>query len=136
MLDNNGFSQSTPFKQQVAGALRDRPEAFGIPVEEKSTTDVLEVLALAGELSDAVRTQGRPHCLLLNTYRLGPHSRGDDDRDPAEIKAAWEDDPIALTRRSLDTKRAGEIEAEVEGQVTEAKESALAAAVYEQTSER
>jgi TPP-dependent pyruvate/acetoin dehydrogenase alpha subunit len=131
VLDNNGYSQSTPFRLQVAGSMKSRPEAFGIPVEERETTDVLEVLSLASQVADAVRTECRPHCLILHTYRLGPHSKGDDDRDPSEIEAAWDRDPVKIARRSLDSAQADLLEAEVIQVVDQARERAIAAAPYE-----
>jgi 2-oxoisovalerate dehydrogenase E1 component len=58
----------------------------------------------------------------LNTFRLGPHSKGDDDRLPEELKSWQERDPLlALSRRipedernSIDVKLATEIHACVE----------------------
>src|SRR5205807_9150753 len=32
--------------------------------------------------------------LCVDTYRLGPHSKGDDNREAQEIAAAWQKDPL------------------------------------------
>ena len=131
VIDNNGYSQSTPSALQVAGSIRARPESFGIPVAEPSNTDILGVLGLASELASEVRNQCRPHCLLLHTDRLGPHSKGDDDRDQAELQEAWERDPLKETRTSLIGDEAVRIEAAVLETVNLAEKLAIAAAPYE-----
>jgi TPP-dependent pyruvate/acetoin dehydrogenase alpha subunit len=131
VIDDNGYAQSTPNFLQVAGSMRARPEAFGIPVEERATTDVREVLSVACQLADAVRAECRPRCLLLHTYRLGPHSKRDDLRDAAEIQAAWEREPLRVVRSALDSASADRIEAEVSALVRQARERALAALAYE-----
>ena len=131
VIDDNGYAQSTPSFLGVAGSMRARPEAFGIPVEERSTTDVREVLALACQLADDVRTECRPHCLLLHTYRLGPHSTRDDSRDPAEVQAAWGREPLRVARSALESAHADRIEARVSALVHHARERALAALAYE-----
>jgi 2-oxoisovalerate dehydrogenase E1 component len=48
-----------------------------------------------------VRALGAPFFQVVHTYRMGPHSKGDDFRDAAEI-ALWRDeDPLVLARRVL-----------------------------------
>jgi TPP-dependent pyruvate/acetoin dehydrogenase alpha subunit len=37
---------------------------------------------------------GRPACLVLNTQRLAPHSKGDDDRPVQELEHARAADPL------------------------------------------
>jgi TPP-dependent pyruvate/acetoin dehydrogenase alpha subunit len=131
VIENNGYAQSTPYQLQVAGELRARPAAFGIPVVERATTDVSEILSVASHLIDAVRSECRPACLLLENYRLGPHSKGDDFRDAAEINAAWESEPLRILKPRLRETDAAAIEVEVERLVQRAKENALEAAKYE-----
>ncbi len=130
VIDDNGFAQSTPCALQVAGEMRARPLAFGIPVEERRTTDVREVATLAATLADDVRSGAGPRCLLLHTYRLGPHSKGDDTRDPGEIAGAWRREPLAVLGPALESGRRAEIERRVEAVVSDARERALAAESY------
>jgi TPP-dependent pyruvate/acetoin dehydrogenase alpha subunit len=131
VIEDNGYAQSTPSYLEVAGSMRARPEAFGIPVIEETTTDVRRVLALAGEAADRVRAETRPHCLLLHTVRLGPHSKGDDHRDPRELQQAWERDPLRIVRPALDAGVAERIEADSAALVERCRQRALAEAVYE-----
>ena len=127
VIDDNGFAQSTPRDLQLAGSIRARLEAFGIEVSEATTTDVRKVLGLACEAVDSIRATGRPRALVLHTYRLGPHSKGDDTRDRAEIDLAWKREPLAMLHADLDQSRVAVIMRDVEARIAEARERALAA---------
>ncbi len=119
VLEDNGYAQTTPVGLAVAGSMAGRFEAFGIPVWERETTDVLEVQAAAGEALRHVRSAAGPGCLLLHTYRFAAHSKGDDVRDPAEIARAREKDPLTVhgarltrsERARAEKEAAAEIEA-------------------------
>lgn len=102
VIEDNAYAQSTPSRLQIAGDIVDRPRAFGIETMEIQTTDVEEVLDAAGPMIDAIRADGRPRTLVIHTYRLAPHSKGDDHRDPEEIEKRRELDPITLLERRLD----------------------------------
>ncbi len=108
VVENNFYAQSTPSHLNLAGRIADRGAAFGIETEELSTTDVLEINAAAAKIVPKVRETGRPFFLVLNTYRFSPHSKGDDNRDPAEIEAARQRDPLLVTGGMLpdDERRA------------------------------
>ncbi len=88
VVENNFYAQSTPSHLTLAGGIADRGAAFGIETAELDTTDVAEIRDAAAEIVPKVRASGRPFFLVLNTYRYSPHSKGDDNRDPAEIEAA------------------------------------------------
>jgi TPP-dependent pyruvate/acetoin dehydrogenase alpha subunit len=130
VIDDNQYAQSTPKQLQLAGSMRARLEAFGIGVDERQTTDAREVVQLAREATDAVRREVRPRGLVLHTYRLGPHSKGDDTRDPAEIKAAWARDPLEVLKPAVAAARRLELERELTEAVTAARERALNAPPY------
>ena len=49
VLEDNGWSQSTPSSLNLAGDIAARFTAFGLPVVEVETTDVLEIEAAAGD---------------------------------------------------------------------------------------
>jgi TPP-dependent pyruvate/acetoin dehydrogenase alpha subunit len=61
----------------------------------------MEIRAAGESLIAAVRSAGGPRALVIDTYRLAPHSKGDDFRVPAEIDHFRERDPISLVRRQL-----------------------------------
>jgi len=125
IVENNGWSQSTPLHLNFAGSMTGRFEAFGIPTREIGTTDVLELDAIAEEEIGKVRAEGGPRVLVIHTYRLCHHSKNDDNR-PAEEIAKWREiEPLVIHGRRLrGTDRARvdrEVEAALADVVAEAK---------------
>jgi TPP-dependent pyruvate/acetoin dehydrogenase alpha subunit len=102
-IEANGIAQTTPTKMQLAGSLTARCRAFDIPVEEVSGADLAETLASAARVVDATRGEARPHAIISHAARLGPHSKGDDTRDPMQLQAAWAHDPVAKLRGRIGT---------------------------------
>ncbi len=96
VLENNFYSQSTPQKQNLAGSILARAAAFDIPAAYSSTWEPERLLELTEECVARVRRDGRPFFLQVDTYRLMPHSKGDDDRDPEEIASYWARDPLRM----------------------------------------
>lgn len=84
VCENNFYSQSTPQDAGVAGILLDRPKSFGIKTFEADTWDVQRLFAVAKEAIEYVRS-GNPAFLVVRTYRLNPHSKGDDNRNQEEL---------------------------------------------------
>jgi TPP-dependent pyruvate/acetoin dehydrogenase alpha subunit len=96
IVENNRYAQTTPIELAVAGSISARFSAFGIPVWEKETTDALEIQSTAKEVISHIRKEGSPACLIIHTYRFAAHSKGDDVRDPDEIRKAREKDPLIV----------------------------------------
>src|SRR5690606_23256155 len=84
----------TPQHAGVSGAILDRPRAFGITTFEADTWDVDNLLATARKAINHVRNTRSPAFLLVRTYRLKAHSKGDDDRDADEISYFEGCDPL------------------------------------------
>ena len=101
VIENNRYAQTTPIELNLAGSIAARPAAFGIETAECDGNDFTQAAAAFAAAAARVRTTGRPFCQIAHTYRLGPHSRGDDFRDPAEVERWRERDPIRLTRTAL-----------------------------------
>ncbi len=97
VVEANGWAQSTPTVRGAAGELADRATPFGIPVADIDGNDVAAVRAAASAVVRTLREGSGPQVLFLRTYRLGPHSKGDDHRDPHDIAAARARDPLAIT---------------------------------------
>ena len=124
VCENNLYSQSTPQFSGVAGDIAARPAAFGLKVFEADTWNVANLLAVARDAIAHVRANSAPAFLLLRTYRLNAHSKGDDDRDQAEIDFFREHDPVNQLLRDahwavVNARIIAEVDAHVE--VTPAK---------------
>jgi len=127
VVEHNQYAQSAPTRFQMAGTVAGRFAAFGIPHAELNTNDVTVIHESACEAVGRVRASGSPECLILHTYRLSPHSKGDDFRDPAEIAHWRENDPLKLSAAQLEAEVASRIEAECQTRVQQAIEAASAA---------
>ncbi|MGH3133861.1 MAG: thiamine pyrophosphate-dependent dehydrogenase E1 component subunit alpha [Gaiellaceae bacterium] len=101
VVENNHYAQSTPVELELAGSIPARGAAFGVETAELDTTDVEEVHAAAGSAVARIRETGEPFFLVLDTYRFSPHSKGDDNRDPAEIEERRKRDPLILAGARL-----------------------------------
>ena len=130
IVENNLYAQSTPIELNLAGSIEQRLAAFDIPCLSLDTNDVLEMAETAQGLAGALRQQGGPRALVFSTYRFGPHSKGDDTRDPAEIEHFRSRDPLIAVADQLEAAARSEIEAavqrEVEGAFQAAEQAPLA----------
>jgi len=126
VVENNLIAQTTPIELALAGDIPARFAAFEIPVVEMESSDVLEISSQAEKILDEIRLQGGPRALILHSLRFGPHSKGDDTRDP-ELVAAFrrERDPVAILASRLDSDARAAIEAEVNLEVETAYEGAM-----------
>ena len=70
-------------------------------MDELDTTDVEEIHDAAGRAIARIRETGAPYFLVLNTYRFSPHSKSDDQRDPAEIEERRTRDPLLVAGARL-----------------------------------
>lgn len=101
VVEDNGYAQSTPKALEQSGTLTDRAKPFGIRVMEVDGNDAEAVHEAAETLSDHIRSGAGPGVLYCSTYRLAPHSKGDDIRDKTEIADAWTREPIVRARAKL-----------------------------------
>lgn len=128
VLENNRIAQTTPIELAVAGEISDRFRAFGLPVDERDTSQVAEIAALAGQSLAKIRQSGRPRALVLHTARFGPHSKGDDTRPAEEVaRLQAERDPLALQAGRLEAGARRAVEQAVRVEIEAAYRQALAA---------
>ena len=102
VVEDNGWSQSTPSKLNLAGDIGARFTAFGLPVVEVDTTDVIEIDAAADEVVSGCRARQGPGVLVIHTYRLCHHSKNDDNRPVDEDQLRWAYDPLVVHGARLD----------------------------------
>lgn len=130
VLEDNGYAQSTPKHLEHAGELVARPAAFGIEMSEIEAQSVDAVYEAAQQAVDSVRGEQRPYFLALRTYRLAPHSKGDDTRPESELERYRQLDPLLhmhLELAALDGELLAEIEAAVEQRLASAVDAARSA---------
>ncbi len=126
VVENNHIAQTTPIATALAGELQKRFEAFNITVIELDTSDVVEISQVSQRLLNDIRIDSKPRALILNTVRFGPHSKGDDTRDPERVAVLKnERDPIEICASHLDHARRMIIEKELDEEVQTAFEQAL-----------
>jgi TPP-dependent pyruvate/acetoin dehydrogenase alpha subunit len=126
VVENNQIAQTTPTVQAVAGDMALRFAAFDIFAVELDTSDVLEISAAAKDLLDDIRSQGTPRGLILHTQRFGPHSKGDDTRDPKVVEHLRDTrDPLKILAVRLSPEVQACIESEIKDQVGSAFQQAL-----------
>jgi 2-oxoisovalerate dehydrogenase E1 component len=94
LLENNGYAQSTHQSETLAGDICARAAAFGIRTFAGNTWEYEELGSTLRSAVALVRTESVPVFVRVDTYRLAAHSKGDDNRDVAEIKQFAARDPI------------------------------------------
>lgn len=132
VVEHNGIAQTTYTRDTIGGDIVARGLAFGLSAWRLSDRDAdfsAQVERVVGEL----RQGGRPGMLVIDTGRMGPHSKGDDLRDAherAEITAA---DPLKALGRHCSASEREQIEsscrvflADVEKQAMESPAASFA----------
>jgi 2-oxoisovalerate dehydrogenase E1 component len=138
LIEDNGYAISVPVEVQTAGGSISRlVRGFpGLHVVEFDGTDPLESYALAKQAVDYVRQRRGPALLHAHVIRPYSHSLSDDEKLYKTAEEREEEahrDPISkfslfLVREGLlDQKEIEALEAEVDREVREAGDQALAA---------
>lgn len=133
VCENNFYSQSTPQPMSVAGEIAARAAAFGVNVLEADSWDLPRLDLTLERAIGLARRQSEPVFVALATYRLNPHSKGDDSRDLDEIAYFHGKDPTSLAIEEFPEYAAAyrAFEAEVEAYIEQALEKpGLAAEAY------
>jgi pyruvate dehydrogenase E1 component alpha subunit len=126
VCENNRYTEYTPFQEVLAGELRDRPAAFGLPVEEVDGQDLRAVVPAAAKLVKRARRGEGPGFLICHTYRYYGHHVGDINRGyyrPKEEEEHWRTvrDPLRICAGWLAGEYAlpGSVFEEIQRKVTE-----------------
>jgi len=127
ILENNHIAQTTPADLAVAGSIPNRFEAFGISAVHLDTSDVTEIQQEAGNLAQEIRQESVPRALIIETARLGTHSKGDDTRDQMELERLWaRRDPVKILGERLKDQVRSRIDKQVDDRLQSAFDAALA----------
>jgi TPP-dependent pyruvate/acetoin dehydrogenase alpha subunit len=120
VVEDNRFAQTTPVELGVAGSMAGRFTAFGIPVWERETSDVLEIQSTAEDAIQHVRSGAGPACLVLHTYRFSAHSKGDDHRSAEDLARIRLHDPLTIHAKRLAASEIERAETEVNAIIDDA----------------
>lgn len=96
LLENNLYAQSTSQSETLAGDICARAAAFGMATFSGDTWDYDSLAVEMRRAVTLVRDECVPAFVRVDTYRLAAHSKGDDDRDPAEIASFARRDPVNM----------------------------------------
>ncbi|NQS98474.1 MAG: thiamine pyrophosphate-dependent dehydrogenase E1 component subunit alpha [candidate division Zixibacteria bacterium] len=124
VVENNYYAQTTPLKTHFAGSFTDRAKAFHIEADEFKSNDVEFLYEGISDIVEDIRRNQRPRFLVLHTYRLSAHSKGDDFRPADEIKHWTEKDPLKILKPRLKSNIAESLEQEVKRVLSYAEEAA------------
>jgi len=132
--ENNGWGEFSRTDRQFCGKLEQLAGAFDVTYRFADGLDVGEVFGVAADLIDTMRNDRRPAVLECKVERFHGHFEGDPQkyRDPAELAALADKDPVArarlaLERHGVDATRLAAIEDELEREIEAAVERARAA---------
>jgi len=107
VVENNAIAQTTEPLHNLGGNIEARGAAFGLQTWHLEDTD-RDFVQKVASVVQRVRDSQRPGFLVIDTKRLGPHSKGDDLRDAAEMSSIRARDPLlALGKRFSDDLRLG-----------------------------
>jgi 2-oxoisovalerate dehydrogenase E1 component alpha subunit len=136
VCENNGYAISVPLERQVAGgSVAARAAGYGMPGVEVDGGDVLACYAAAKDAHERARRGEGPTLIEARVVRLTSHSSDDDQRryrDPAEVEALKERDPIPMFANELRSMgiltddRDDQLRAGVKAEVNEASRRAEA----------
>src|SRR5215831_4905566 len=110
VVEHNGIARTTPTAETIAGSIVERGDAFGLRTWELDDA-APDFLASAERVVREVRSRREPGYLVIRTARLGPHSEGDEVRDPAQLDAIRRRDPLARFGATIEAAARADIEA-------------------------
>jgi 2-oxoisovalerate dehydrogenase E1 component len=105
LLECNGWAQSTDVRRTTPGDLLQRAAGFGLDAHWARDDEPEALHEHLGGVVSKVR-RGQPFLQIIQTRRLLPHSKGDDNRPPELIRSLWDQDPLARLLEDNEAARA------------------------------
>ena len=124
VVENNGIAQTTNTCDTNGGSIEARGAAMGLKTWRLNDAAPDFSVAVDGVVSQMREGKG-PGMLVIDTCRLGPHSKGDDLRDVQEHKRIAERDPLSNLGNKIDPKLLSGIEIQNHSFLKEVEEAAL-----------
>lgn len=111
VVEHNRIAQTTTTREMIGGGnIPARGTAFGLRTL-RLRDDSLDFLSQVASFVREARKEG-PALLVIDTERLGPHSKGDDQRDAGEMAYIHGRDPLTALGRRLEATEREAIEEE------------------------
>lgn len=105
ILEDNSIAQSTISQFQRGGEISARFEAFGVQYSFIDSNDLQASYSTILNAIEYVRSGRGPFALHIKSYRLGAHSKGDDNRSQGEIELLMREE--LLTERLRNDSQLG-----------------------------
>ncbi|GGG08701.1 dehydrogenase E1 protein subunits alpha/beta [Dokdonia pacifica] len=86
VLENNKVAQSTAIEQTLSGSIKERAIGFGLEYLASNTWDLEHLVTTFEKATTLSRKDNKAVFLEIDTYRLNSHSKGDDNRNPEEVR--------------------------------------------------
>lgn len=115
VVENNQYAMTTKVNDAIAGSMKERFQAFGISCDETEDGELEVLEEHFSRAYEFVREHQRPFCQIVNTYRLGAHSKGDDTRSKEELERHWKKDCILNIEKKLDPYECDRIKKKISG---------------------
>lgn len=125
VVEHNGIAQTTDTRDTIGGDVEARGRAFGLRTWRLDDA-APNFAASVDEVVAAMRDGSGPGMLVVDTQRLGPHSKGDDLRPAALREQIEARDPLAALGRKLGDAERLAIEARNQAFVDSVEAAALA----------
>lgn len=124
VVENNHIAQTTPTSETIGGSIECRGPAFGLDcwsLDDSAENFLRDVESVVLQ----VRSSRRPGLLVIETMRMGPHSKGDDLRSKEEMEAICRRDPLSALAKQLSEHGRREIDALTNIRISEIHKQAL-----------
>jgi 2-oxoisovalerate dehydrogenase E1 component len=108
IIENNQYAISVPASHEVAGAISERAQGYGMPGFLIDGNDPLLVYRTVKEAADRARRGDGPTLIEAETYRYYAHTSDDDDRlyrSREEVEEWRRHDPVVVFKQYLIEER-------------------------------
>ncbi len=128
VVEHNGIAQTTYTRDTIGGDIVARGKAFGLSAWRLSDRDENFSAEVEAVIED-LRESRRPGMLVIDTGRLGPHSKGDDLRDVVERDELAAADPLMALAARLPVDQVEQIKSTCKTFLLEVEKSAMESAL-------
>lgn len=124
VVEHNGIAQTTYTRDTIGGDIVARSLAFGLSTWRLSDRDG-DFSAQVERVVDELRENRRPGMLIIDTGRMGPHSKGDDLRDINERAEIVANDPLEALGARCSANEREQIESTCRASLAEIEKAAM-----------